>query len=200
MTRAERKQARRDLAAWCRDHGVTPQGQAWELAWEQGSRDVAALIAANLADGCPAKRLPDGHRLPGGLKDGDYLPDHDGTVKGSPLTDPERGTVWVILSSGPDGTRDVELAPAEPVAVVRVREAPAWVQQAAADYRDARDAWERGRESDRALAPTTVPGIAGSGVTMSQLGPDEYARHVPRPRYTDYLRDHAARNRQPQTA
>jgi hypothetical protein len=35
---------------------------------------------------------------------------------------------------------------------------------------------------------------------MSQLGPDEYARHVPRPRYADYVRDHAARNRQPQNA
>jgi transposase InsO family protein len=199
MTRAERKQARRDLAAWCRDNGITPQGSAWELAWEQGSRDVAALIAANLTDGCPAKRLPDGHRLPGGLKDGDYLPDHDGTVKGSPLPDPERGTVWCVITHG-DATRDLELPATAPVAVVRTREAPAWVLAAAADYRDARDAWEATRESDRALAPTTVPGISGSGVTMSQLGPDEYARHVPRPRYADYVREHAARNRQPQNA
>jgi hypothetical protein len=204
VTRAERKTARRDLAAWFRDHALTPNGEAWRAATDDGVRDVETLRRLNAADGLTAKRLPDGSVLPAGLHPGDRLTDDDAVVLAPPVTDPETGTVWVtVTTTDPTGvTRqdDRQLPAGTPVDVTRApRTAPAWVQAAAAEYRDARDAWEGLRESTTVLAPSTVPGCAGADVTMAQLETADYATHVPRPRFADYLRDHAARLREPDT-
>jgi hypothetical protein len=191
MTKTERRTRNRELAETMRAAGIVPAGRAWDAA-QSGETDPAAWLALNLADGLAAKRLPDGTMLPGGIRPGDYLPEHDAHAAGAAMVDPDTGSVLVPLTSG----RDIELAPLEPVQVRRDRHAPEWVQVAAADYRAARDAWEAGRESGRP-APTSVPGIAGSGVAMYQLEPGDYAAHVPAPMFRDFLRDHADRMRAP---
>lgn len=56
-------------------------------------------------------------------------------------------------------------------------------------YRDARDAREALRES-ATPAPSTVPGISGSGVVMAQLEPGDFAVHVPPVLFKDWLREH----------
>lgn len=192
MTRAARKQAHRDLAAWCRDHGVTPNGAAW-AAVKDGSRDTLTLRRLNVAEGCAARVTPDGSRLAAGIRDGDIIAGR-GTVLGAPVTDPDTGNLWVTVA-GADGTTDIELAPSDVVDVARVRRAPAWIQAAAADYRAARDTWEAARESGMP-APSSVPGVAGSNASMMQLEPGDYAAAYPRPRYADFVRDHADRNRE----
>lgn len=193
MTRAERKQAHRELAAWLRENGVNPAGQAWELA-KDGCRDIAALRSSNVADGCLPRRVADSGRYPSSLRHGDILTG-SGTVTGDPVQDPDRGTVWVQVTRTDGTVADLELEASTPVEYTRPRHAPAWVQAAAADYRSARDAWEQARESGM-VAPTSVPGIAGSAVSMSQLEDSDYAAACPRPEFRDFLRDHAARNRE----
>jgi hypothetical protein len=190
MTRSERRAERRALAARLRDAGIVPAGRAWDAA-QAGETDPTTLAALNHADGLAAKRLPDGTTLPGGIRAGDYLPAYDAHAAGAGMVDPETGAVLVPLSTG----RDVELPALEPVEIRRDRHAPAWVQEAAADYRHARDAWESARESGRPV-PSTVPGAAGSAAAMCQLEPADYAAHVPAPRFADFLRDHAARRRE----
>lgn len=192
MTKQERKEANRRLAEDLRAAGIVPAGAAWEAA-QQGERDPESLRALNAADGLAAKRLPDGTTLPGGIRAGDFLPAYGARAAGGALVDPDSGRVLVALEDG----RDLDLAPGEPVDIRRERHAPAWVQQAAAEYRDARDAWTAGRESGRP-APTSVPGVAGSGAAMYQLTAAEYAEHVPAPRFADFLSEHAARMRQPE--
>lgn len=54
------------------------------------------------------------------------------------------------------------------------------------DYRAARTAWEERRETGEA-APTSVPGIAGSGVAIHQLEDDDYRRAFPPPTFRAWL-------------
>jgi len=194
MTKTERRTRNRELAETLRAAGIVPTGRAWDAA-QSGESDPGVLLALNAADGLAAKRLPDGSMLPGGIRTGDYLPEHDAHAAGAGMVDPETGSVLVPLSTG----ADVALPALVPVTVRRDKRAPEWVQTAAADYRSARDAWEAGRESGRP-APTSVPGIAGSSVAMCQLEPADYAAHVPAPRFADFLREHAARRRDPDAA
>ena len=192
MTKTERRARNREIAETLRAGGIVPSGRAWEAA-QAGETDPVVLLALNLGDGLAAKRLPDGTMLPGGIRPGDFLPEHDAHAAGAGMVDPETGAVLVPLTSG----RDVELPPLRPVRVRRDRRAPEWVQVAAEDYRHARDAWEAGRESGRP-APTSVPGAAGSAAAMCQLEAADYAEHVPAPRFADFLRDRAARRRDPE--
>lgn len=190
-TRAQRKAARRELAAWLRAHDITPTGAAWDAA-TAGERDVTTLRTLNTRDGASARRTADGRRTAAGLRDGDIL--ETGTVVGDPVTDPETLRVWVTVRTPAGELVDVDHAPTVPLEVTRPRRAPAWVQAAAADYRDARDAWEARREST-APAPTTVPGVAHSSASYSQLTDGEYAAAYPRPVFADFLSAHADRMR-----
>lgn len=205
MTRAERKTARRELAAWLRGHGLAPVGAVWEHA-TAGTRDLDTLARYAAVCGGLLKRRADGRAMPAGLRDGMTL-GGSLTVVGAPVVDPETGEVFVVVR-GPDGTtRDMmfraltpvtEQTPAAPPPVAKPsRKAPPWVQAAAADYRDARDAWIALRESCEPMASvSTVAGAAGSAVCPAQLSDDEFAAAYPRPAYRDYLRDHAARRRE----
>lgn len=74
--------------------------------------------------------------------------------------------------------------------------APPWILEALDDYRHAVFAWEALRGSGT-LAPSTVPGTAGSEVAMYQLEDADFAEYVPRPQFKDYLVEHAARRRNP---
>lgn len=187
------RQANRELAAWMRASGLVPTGAAWKAA-QSGERDLDALMRLNLADGVAAKRTADGARLPAGMRSGDLYA--GGVIAGDPLIDPETGSVWVTVRRDGEDLSDVALDPRVPVEYERPRIAPAWVRDAAASYRDARDAWESARESDR-VVPSTVPGTAGAACAMYQLDDATYREHVPPPRYADFLRDAADRNRCP---
>jgi hypothetical protein len=206
MTRAERKQARRDLAAWMRDHGVPPTGEAWRLATEDGCRDVPTLVLAAAASGTVAKRLPDGSCLPGGLKAGDILTDTDGdaTVVTPPTVDPDTGDVWVTVSTtDADGvTRQDDRAYPPTVPVDRIpapRTAPAWILAAAADYRGARDSWER--EFERTTHVSYAPGILARERRREARGGrrevTDYAEENPPPVWRDYLANAAAARHDP---
>ena len=168
MSKQERKQANRDLAAWCRSVGVSPTGQAW-AALQAGDRDPVRLAGLNLADGTPAKRLDDGTQLPGALRHGDYIPAHEARVTCAPVLDPETGRVWVTLSDG----QDVAYGVLEPVTYVRKREAPAWVREVHETYLAARVQWELDREADS----------NGWATEMR-----EFAQAHPAPRYADHVR------------
>lgn len=186
-TRQERKQARRDLAAWMRDHGIPPTGEAWRMATEDGCRDVQTLVLAAAATGTVAKRLPDGSCLPGGLKPGDHLPDDDVTVVALPVVDPDTGEVWVTVSTtDPDGVtrqEDRTYPPTAPVdRIPAPRTAPAWIMAAAAEYRGARDAWEREFEEETRTSYT--PGIIARERRREARGG--------RREVTDYLENHPA--------
>jgi hypothetical protein len=214
-TRAERKQARRELATWMREHGLAPTGAAWHAAADDGCRDVDALRVLAARDGATAKRLPDGRLLPAGLREGDTLAD-GARVICPPVLDPDTGAVWLtVRAPAPHGTtgqgdtgqgdtgrtEDRAMPAGEPVPGVTrsPRTAPAWVQAAAADYRDARDAHAAWRESG-APVPSSVPGTAGSGAAAYQLEDADVATYAPPPRFRDYLAEHAARMREPATA
>lgn len=215
MTREDRRRHNRELAAWCRAHRLMPAGEVW-AAVKSGCRDVDALralagqpAAAPVVDSsssaAPAvdrssssaaapARAAGKMRAVGTVRDGDILP--TGVVAGDPVTDPDTGRVWVTVRDAAGELVDHEYGPADELDVIRPRRAPAWVAAAAADYRDARDAWAAGRESSLP-APTSVPGVAGSSASMMQLTDDEYAAAFPRPRYADFVREHAARIRVP---
>lgn len=196
-TRAERKQARRELADWFRANALTPNGEAWRVATETGERDPDTLRRLNAAEDRLPKRLPDGSVLPAGLHTGDTLGDGSRVVC-PPVTDPETGEVWVTTDQA--GVHQDTAYPAGvplPGVTRAPRTAPAWVAEASAEYRSARDAWEAMRESG-AIVPTSVPGTAGGQCAMYQLSPAEYAEHVPAPRYTDFLVEYAARLREPE--
>lgn len=122
---------------------------------------------------------------------GDWLPDYAAYVAGDAATDPDDGSVWVALADG----RDIRFTSRGKVWLFRTYDAPAWMRDALADYRTAVDVWEQGRESGR-LAPTSVAGVAGSAAAMYQLTDAEYLASVPRPRYADFVADHAARVRE----
>lgn len=74
--------------------------------------------------------------------------------------------------------------------------APPWIVQCVAEYWDAVFAWEANLGSGRP-APSSVPGTAGASIAMHQLEDRDIAEHLPRPLYKDFLRDHAARRRNP---
>lgn len=192
VTRATRREANRAAADWCRSNGLVPDGRVWE-AMRAGCRDILTLRSLSLADG-RRPRGCDGMRTVSSLRHGDILSGH-GTVTGDPVTDPETGHMWVTVTAADGAVSDLALEPATPCEYVRPRHAPAWVQAAAAEYRDARDAWEAGRESDR-IVPTSVPGAAGSAVSCAQLEPADYAQAFPRPLFKDFLAEHAARLRE----
>lgn len=186
-----RREANRAAAAWLRDNGLHPAGRVWEAA-RAGTRDVLTLRSLAIVDG-QRVRVADGARTVSSLKDGDMLTGH-GRVTGDPVTDPDTGRAWVTVT-GPDGSvTDLDLHPATPCDYTRTRKAPAWVAAAAAEYRDARDAWQAGIGSDR-IVPTSVRGAAGSAATCAQLEPGDYAEAFPRPLYRDFLSEHAARLR-----
>jgi hypothetical protein len=204
-TRAERKQARRDLAAWLRAHGLAPAGEVWRLAHDDGCRDLDTLARAGTASGDMVKRHPTTRaRFPIGLTDGVRLPDGSRVI-GSPAVDPTTASVWVCVRDADGTTRDVELNPLLPIpdqtdrlrpaAPVKPRRtAPAWVQTAAAEYRDARDAWLALRESCQPLG-ARVAGAAGSTISYAQLDDESFREHYPPPRYRDFLASHAAARR-----
>lgn len=54
------------------------------------------------------------------------------------------------------------------------------------DYRASWHAWDEARGSDR-IAPTSVPGAAGSLATMSNLDDETYDQANPAPRFRDFL-------------
>jgi hypothetical protein len=200
-TRAERKAARRDLAAWMREHGIPPTGEAWRLATDDGCRDVPTLLLAAAASGVVAKRLPDGSCLPGGLKAGDILTDTDGdaTVVGSPVVDPDTGEVWVTVSTtDADGvTRQDDRTYTATMPVDRIpapRTAPAWILAAAADYRGARDSWEQ--EFEATTHTSYAPGLIGRERRREARGGrrevTDYLENHPAPVWRDYLANAAA--------
>lgn len=201
MTRQDRRQANRAMAAWCREHRLMPAGEVW-AAVKAGCRDVDTLRAlqtgrpapAPAVSAAPAARPARSGRMraAGTVRDGDILP--TGVVAGDPVTDPDTGRVWLTVRDAAGELADSEHAADALLDVIRPRRAPAWIAAAAADYRDARDAWAAGRESSLP-APTSVPGVAGSSASLMQLTDDEYAAAFPRPRYADFVREHAARIR-----
>lgn len=75
--------------------------------------------------------------------------------------------------------------------------APPWVRAALDDYRTAVAQWEEQRESGR-MAPAAY--AFGAQIAMYQLEDDEYAKAFPRPRFTDFVSEHAARRRNPERA
>lgn len=187
-----RREANRALAAWLRDQGVNPVGQAWDAA-RKGERDLAELSRLNLADGWGKG---DGLTRAAKVARGDFLPDYGARVHYA-VTDPETGEIVLDVTRDQDGTPvrgELVLTATERVRVHRKREAPAWVREATEAYRSARDAWEAGRESGN-VAPTSVPGTSGSGVAMYQLTRAEYAEHVPAPRLATFLAEYAAARR-----
>lgn len=120
------------------------------------------------------------------LAAGDYLPEHGSHVVGPGIQDPDTGRFWVTLDTGDD----VEIRTRK-VWVYRRYAAPEWMRDALAAYRSARDARDAVRESG-APAPSSVPGIAGSLASWSQLEPEDFARAYPAPRLADFIRDAAA--------
>lgn len=185
--KASRKQRNRAAAEALRAAGILPTGTAWNLARE-GVTDTARLLAANIADGDTARKRG-ADILPAGVRPGDYLPEYGAACDASAL-DRVAGVWCLSLTDG----RDVDVHPLTAVTVARTRQAPAWVQAAASEYRDARDVWEARRESGQ-TAPSTVPGSNGASVACYQLEDADYAAAFPRPRYADFVREHAARLR-----
>lgn len=190
-TRTERKQQRRELATWLRENGITPTGAAWDAA-TAGERNLDTLEALNLADGAPAKRLPDGTRLAAAIKPGDVLPGV-GVAVTAPLVDCEDGRLWVTIRNESAALEDVSYGARESVDLHRPRRS--WLSDAAEDYQSAREYWERQAESDRP-APISVPGAENAGVAMYQLDRATYAEHVPAPKWADYVRMHADARRE----
>lgn len=210
MTRAERKQARRTLAGWLRAHGMAPAGEVWRLANDDGVRDIGTLTAAAARDNAWVKLTPAGDRMPMGLRDGIRVPG-GGRVIGTPVIDPDTGEVWVCVAhpDHPGEARDVALAPHRtvreqgdrfaPVAapVKPARTAPAWVLAAAAEYRDARTAWEA--EFEAVTHQTYAPGLITRERRKETRGGrrevTDFLESHPAPRYRDHLTEHAARMR-----
>jgi hypothetical protein len=126
-------------------------------------------------------------------------------VVGAPAIDPTTGSVWVVARAADGSTRDVELAPLVPVtrAMLTPREArpkrnaPAWVQTAASEYREAREAWCHAFEA--ATHQTWEPGLVGREARRATRGGrrevTDFLESHPPPAYRDFLRDHAARQR-----
>jgi hypothetical protein len=209
-TRAERKQARRDLAAWLRARGLAPTGEVWRLADTDGVRDIATLTAAAAAANAWVKITPAGERMPMGLRDGIRVPG-GGRVIGTPVTDPDTGEIWVTVGTpgAPAGARDIALDPNRtvkdqterfapaPAPARPARTAPAWVQAAAAEYRGARDAWEA--EFERVTHTSYRPGLIQAERRKETRGGrrevTDYLESHPAPRYRDHLSAAAARMR-----
>lgn len=128
--RAAVREWRRELAEWLRAHGVPASGAVWEEA-TTGERDLARLrrTAADDVDGPGLPRHWSGYVMPGGLAHDDQT-DH-GRVAGSPVVDPDTGTVWVVVTrtttAGTDhddpvvvrDAQEIALEPAVPVSVCR---------------------------------------------------------------------------------
>ena len=64
------------------------------------------------------------------------------------------------------------------------------------EYRAARDARDALRESNMP-APTSVPGVAHSGVAMHQLEDDDFATHVPAVTFREWLIEWGASRAEP---
>jgi hypothetical protein len=210
MTRAERKQARRELAEWLRAHGMAPAGEVWRLANDDGVRDIPTLTRAAAQSGAWVKLTPQGERMPMGLRDGIRVPGGSRVI-GTPVIDPDTGEIWVTVGApgAPGEARDVALAPHRPVreqadrfvpapAPKPARTAPAWVLQAAAEYRDARAAWEA--EFEAATHQTYAPGLIGRERRKETRGGrrevTDFLESHPAPRYRDHLSAAAARMRE----
>ena len=148
------------------------------------------------ADGAPVKVY---RRAARNAIAGDWLPDygaHVVAVYAGPDPDTGREVVWLTLSDG----SDVELTRRAKVWIHRTYAAPEWVAAATSEYRDARHAWEALRESSAPIPAGAVAGAAGSSVSYCQLEEADYRAAFPVPRLAAFLRDHAARRREPVTA
>jgi hypothetical protein len=124
------------------------------------------------------------------VRAGDWLPDHHAHALADALLDPDDGTVWVPLEGG----RDLHLTTRK-VWLHRRYSAPAWIAEAVAAYRAARDAREALRESGDP-APTGIAGASGSGVAWYQLEPADFNAAYPPPRLADFLREAASARRE----
>lgn len=137
--------------------------------------------------------LPDGttvtawRRSARQIRAGDYLPEYGASALGC-VTDEESGRHHVALDDG----RDVELTRRAKVWLYRDYRGASWLSEASAAYRQDLAAREALRESD-VMAPTSVPGIAGAAVSMSQLEPEDFDAHVTAPVWADYVREYAPR-------
>lgn len=69
-------------------------------------------------------------------------------------------------------------------------------RQLVTEYQWERMRWEERRESGE-LAPTSVPGIAGSQVAMHQLEDADYRAAFPPPTFRQWLIDHAGQRTDP---
>lgn len=120
----------------------------------------------------------------GNLDTGDYCPEYGARVLAPAVFD-DTSNRWLLPL---DDGRDIELT----------RRAKAWANRdytgrgplaaASTAYREAVAAREAMRESDMPV-PTSVPGAAGSNVSMYQLDRETFDTHVPAPVWSDYARN-----------
>lgn len=120
------------------------------------------------------------------VRAGDFLPDHGAAALVDSVYDDETRRHYVVLDDG----ETLELTRRAKVWLVRDYRGASWLSTASAAYRADCAARDALRESD-ALAPTSVPGIAGAPVAMYQLERDEFDAAVPAPTWRDYVREYA---------
>lgn len=122
------------------------------------------------------------------IRAGDYLPEHGASALAASVYDETSRRHIVALDDG----RDIELTRRAKVWLIRDYRGASWLSAASAAYRADMAARDALRESG-ALAPSSVPGIAGAPVTMAQLERETFEEHVPAPVWRDYVREYAPR-------